>query len=146
MRDLSIAQRQLVEIVKALALDSRILIFDEPTAALSPHESERLFDIIRELAGRGRGVIFVSHRLEEIFSVTDRVTVLREGRVVASGVPTSSLSQPELVRLMVGREVSDIYARQSGKRSRHLRRLRAAGAEPGLAATRARRVIRGPTR
>ncbi|HEX4171124.1 MAG TPA: sugar ABC transporter ATP-binding protein [Acetobacteraceae bacterium] len=113
VRGLSIAQRQLVEIVKALALDSRILIFDEPTAALSPHESERLFDVIRELASRGRGVIFVSHRLEEIFSVTDRVTVLREGRVVASGVPTSSLSQPELVRLMVGREVSDIYARPS---------------------------------
>jgi ribose transport system ATP-binding protein/rhamnose transport system ATP-binding protein len=113
VRDLSIAQRQLVEIAKALALDSRILIFDEPTAALSPHESERLFDIIRELADRERGVIFVSHRLEEIFSVTDRVTVLREGKVVASGVPTPSLSQPELVRLMVGREVSDIYAKQS---------------------------------
>ncbi len=112
VRDLSIAQRQLVEIAKALALDSRILIFDEPTAALSPHESERLFDIIRRLAARGRGVVFVSHRLEEIFSVTDRVTVLREGNVVAGGVPTPSLTQPELVRLMVGREVSDIYARQ----------------------------------
>ena len=113
VRDLSIAQRQLVEIAKALALDSRILIFDEPTAALSPHESERLFDIIRGLAARGRGVVFVSHRLEEIFSITDRVTVLREGHVVAGGVPTPSLTQPELVRLMVGREVSDIYARQS---------------------------------
>ena len=112
VRDLSIAQRQLVEIAKALALDSRILIFDEPTAALSPHESERLFDIIRGLAARDRGVVFVSHRLEEIFSVTDRVTVLREGHVVAAGVPTTSLTQPELVRLMVGREVSDIYARQ----------------------------------
>lgn len=111
VRDLSIAQRQLVEIAKALALDSRILIFDEPTAALSPHESERLFDIIRGLAKRDRGVIFVSHRLEEIFSVTDRVTVLREGRVVADGMPTPSLSQPELIRLMAGREVSDIYAR-----------------------------------
>jgi ribose transport system ATP-binding protein/rhamnose transport system ATP-binding protein len=111
VRDLTIAQRQLVEIAKALALDSRILIFDEPTAALSPHESERLFDIIRGLAGRGHGVIFVSHRLEEIFAVTERVTVLREGKVVADGVPTPSLTQPELVRLMVGREVSDIYAR-----------------------------------
>ena len=112
VRDLAIAQRQLVEIAKALALDSRILIFDEPTAALSPHESERLFDIIRGLAARGRGVVFVSHRLEEIFSVTDRVTVLREGHVVAGGVPTPLLTQSELVRLMVGREVSDIYARQ----------------------------------
>jgi ribose transport system ATP-binding protein/rhamnose transport system ATP-binding protein len=113
VRDLSIAQRQLVEIAKALALDSRILIFDEPTAALSPHESERLFDIIRTLAERGRGVIFVSHRLEEIFAVTDRVTVLREGKVVANGVSTPALTQPELVRLMAGREVSDLYARRS---------------------------------
>jgi len=111
VRELSIAQRQLVEIAKALALDSRILIFDEPTAALSPHESERLFDIIHELTGRGRGVIFVSHRLEEIFSISDRVTILREGRVVVGGVPTPSLTQLELVRLMAGREVSDIYAR-----------------------------------
>jgi ABC-type sugar transport system ATPase subunit len=113
VRELSIAQRQLVEIAKALALDSRILIFDEPTAALSPHESELLFDIIRRLAARGRGIIFVSHRMEEIFSVTDRVTVLREGGVVAGNVPTPSLTQPQLVRLMVGREMADIYARQS---------------------------------
>jgi len=109
--DLSIAQRQLVEIAKALALASRILIFDEPTASLSPHESERLFDSIRGLAVRGRGLIFVSHRLEEIFAVTDRITVLREGAVVADGVPTKSLTQPELVRLMAGRDVADIYAR-----------------------------------
>ncbi len=111
VRDLSIGQRQLVEILKALALDSRIIIFDEPTAPLSPHESELLFDIIRGLAARGRGLIFVSHRLEEIFALTDRVTVLREGRVVADGATTGALTQGELVRLMVGRELSDIYAR-----------------------------------
>ena len=110
VRELSVGQRQLVEIAKALALDSRIIIFDEPTAPLSPHESERLFEIIRRLAGRGRGLIFVSHRLEEIFAVTDRVTVLREGKVVAAGVPTATLTQGELVRLMVGRELSDIYS------------------------------------
>ncbi len=110
VRDLSIGQRQLVEIAKALALDSRIIIFDEPTAPLSPHESERLFEIIRGLAARGRGLIFVSHRLEEIFAVADRVTVLREGKVVSGGVPTATLTQGELVRLMVGRELSDIYS------------------------------------
>jgi len=110
VRDLSIGQRQLVEIAKALALDSRIIIFDEPTAPLSPHESERLFDIIRRLAQRGRGLVFVSHRLEEIFAATDRVTVLREGKVVAGSVPTATLTQGELVRLMVGRELSDIYS------------------------------------
>jgi len=108
---LSIGQRQMVEILKALALDSRIIIFDEPTASLSPLESEMLFGIIRALAGRGHGVIFVSHRLEEIFAVTNRITVLREGRVAAAGIPTDQLAPPELVRLMVGREVSDIYAR-----------------------------------
>jgi ABC-type sugar transport system ATPase subunit len=110
VRDLSIGQRQLVEIAKALALDSRIIIFDEPTASLSLHESERLFDIMRRLAANGHGLIFVSHRLEEIFAVTDRVTVLREGKVVAQGAGTGTLTQGELVRLMVGRELVDIYA------------------------------------
>lgn len=108
--DLSIGQRQLVEILKALALDSRIILLDEPTAPLSPHESEQLFDIMRRLAARGRGLIFVSHRLEEIFAVTDRVTVLREGKLVAAGQATATLNQGELVRQMVGREVADIYA------------------------------------
>jgi len=108
---LSIGQRQLVEILKSLALGSRIVIFDEPTASLSPHEAERLFDIVRALAASGRGLIFVSHRLEEIFAIADRVTVLREGRVVAGNLDTAGLSQGELVRLMVGRELGDIYAR-----------------------------------
>ncbi|WP_201728257.1 sugar ABC transporter ATP-binding protein [Acidocella sp. C78] len=114
--ELSIGQRQLVEILKALALDSRIIIFDEPTAALSPHEAEQLFGLMRSLATRGHGLIFVSHRLEEIFAVTDRVTVLREGRIVASGLATETMQQGELVRLMVGRELQDIYDR--GGRSR----------------------------
>ncbi len=123
--DLSIGQRQLIEILKALALGSRILILDEPTAPLSPHESERLFAIMRRLARQGRGLIFVSHRLEEIFSVTDRLTVLREGQVVASGRETRDLTQGELVRLMVGRELRDVYARGEG--------LMAAAAAPGTA-------------
>jgi ABC-type sugar transport system ATPase subunit len=114
VRELSTGQRQLVEIAKALALDSRIIIFDEPTAPLSPHESETLFEIIRGLAARGRGLIFVSHRLEEIFEVTDRVTILREGQVVAAAVPTTTLTQGELVRLMVGRELSNIYSNPGG--------------------------------
>jgi ABC-type sugar transport system ATPase subunit len=118
VRELSTGQRQLVEIAKALALDSRIIIFDEPTAPLSPHESETLFEIIRGLAARGRGLIFVSHRLEEIFEVTDRVTILREGQVVAAGVPTATLTQSELVRLMVGRELSNIYFNPGSAASR----------------------------
>lgn len=109
--DLSMGQRQLVEILKALALESRIIIFDEPTAPLSPHEAELLFGLMRSLAARGHGLIFVSHRLEEIFAVADRVTVLREGKIVASGLATETLKQGELVRLMVGRELQDIYDR-----------------------------------
>jgi ABC-type sugar transport system ATPase subunit len=111
VRNLSIAQRQMVEMLRALALKSRIIIFDEPTAALSPRESERLFGIMRNLVASERGLIFVTHRLEEIFTVSDRVTVLREGKVMADGVPTKDLTQSELIRLMVGRDLADIYAR-----------------------------------
>ncbi len=117
VRDLAVGQRQIVEILKALALDSRIIIFDEPTAPLSPHETERLFDIIRNLAALGHGLVFVSHRLEEIFALSDRTTVLREGSVAAEAVPTRELTQGELIRLMVGRELSDIYARSDTARS-----------------------------
>ncbi len=108
---LSIGQRQMVEILKALALDSRVIIFDEPTATLSPFESEILFGIMRGLTARGHGLIFVSHRIEEIFGVCDRITVLREGRVVGAGLAASGLTGGELVRLMIGRELPDVYAR-----------------------------------
>jgi ABC-type sugar transport system ATPase subunit len=111
VRDLAIGQRQIVEILKALALNSRIIIFDEPTAPLSPHEADMLFGIIRNLATAGHGLVYVSHRLEEIFALSDRVTVLREGRVAADAVLTGELTQAELIRLMVGREISDIYGR-----------------------------------
>jgi ABC-type sugar transport system ATPase subunit len=110
VRQLSAAQRQLVEIAKALALNANLIIFDEPTASLSPGEVERLFDVIARLKASGCAVIFVSHRLEEVFAIADRLTVLREGRTVAASVETSSLSQPELIRLMVGRELGAIFA------------------------------------
>jgi ribose transport system ATP-binding protein/rhamnose transport system ATP-binding protein len=107
---LSAAQRQLVEIAKALALNAELIIFDEPTASLSPGEVERLFDIITRLRDAGRGIVFVSHRLEEVFAITDRVTVMREGRSVARSLPTSTLSQSDIIRLMVGQELGGIYA------------------------------------
>jgi ABC-type sugar transport system ATPase subunit len=109
VRNLSAAQRQLVEIAKALALNSDLIIFDEPTASLSPGEVERLFEIIIKLRDAGRALGFVSHRLEEVFALTDRVTVIREGRTVAKSVDTAALSQSELIRLMVGREIGAIY-------------------------------------
>ena len=113
VRALSAAQRQLVEIAKALALESDLIIFDEPTASLSPGEVERLFDIMVKLREEGRALAFVSHRLEEVFAVTDKVTVLREGRTVAADLATAELSQTELIRHMVGRELSQIYTQRA---------------------------------
>jgi ribose transport system ATP-binding protein/rhamnose transport system ATP-binding protein len=103
--ELSAAHRQLVEIARIVALDSRVIILDEPTAALSPGESARLFKVMHALREEGRGLIFVSHRLEEIFAVTDRITILRDGSSVESNIVTATLTQAELIHLMVGREV-----------------------------------------
>ena len=107
---LSAAQRQLVEIAKALALDADLIIFDEPTASLSPTEVERLFDIMTRLREGGRALVFVSHRLEEVFAITDRVTIMREGRTVVASRDTATLTQSDLIRYMVGQELGAIYA------------------------------------
>jgi len=111
VRRLSAAQRQLVEIAKALALNADLVIFDEPTASLSPIEVERLFDIMARLRDGGKALGFVSHRLEEVFAITDRVTILREGRTVADGVPTAGLTQNDIIRHMVGRDIGNVYRR-----------------------------------
>jgi ribose transport system ATP-binding protein/rhamnose transport system ATP-binding protein len=130
-RDLSAAQRQLVEIAKALALKANLIIFDEPTASLSPSEVERLFDVIARLESAQCAIVFVSHRLEEVFAISDEITVMREGRTVVASRPTSSLNQTELVRLMVGRDLGSIYAPSSASADTHgepvlsVRRLRA---------------------
>jgi ABC-type sugar transport system ATPase subunit len=113
VRGLSSAQKQLVEIAKALGVDASLLIFDEPTASLSPGEVERLFDVMSRLRASGRGLVFVSHRLEEVFAITDRVTVMREGRTVMNARPTVSLTQAELIRAMVGAELGAIYTREN---------------------------------
>lgn len=109
VRQLSSAQKQLVEIAKALGVDAKLIIFDEPTASLSPGEVDRLFEVMARLRDAGHGLIFVSHRLEEVFSITDRVSVMREGRTVMSGIPTADLTQAELIRAMVGTELGRIY-------------------------------------
>ncbi len=106
---LNTAHRQMVEIAKALAQNSQIIIFDEPTSALTPTEVERLFEIMRGLTAEGKGLAFVSHRLEEIFSITDRVTVLRDGVNICESVPTADLDQAELIRLMIGRDLGDVF-------------------------------------
>ena len=117
VRRLSAAQRQLVEIAKALALEAALIIFDEPTASLSPVEVERLFDTMARLRDAGAALVFVSHRLEEVFAITDRVTVMREGRTVIASQGTASLSQNDLIRGMVGQEIVGIYGAHGAHRA-----------------------------
>lgn len=105
VRGLSMADQQLIEIAKALSVDARVLILDEPTASLSAHEVERLFTIVRQLRDRGVAVLFVSHRLDEVFDLCDWATVFRDGRHVVT-TATSELTTADLVRHMVGRAVS----------------------------------------
>nr|WP_295467021.1 sugar ABC transporter ATP-binding protein [Mesorhizobium sp.] len=102
---LSVADRQLVELARALSTDARILILDEPTAVLSLSEQEKLFVVIRTLREKGLLVLYISHRLEEIFAIADRVSVMRDGTLVATR-EKSTLSSAELVRLMTGREIA----------------------------------------
>jgi rhamnose transport system ATP-binding protein len=114
VRGLSIADQQIVEIAKALSFDARVLIMDEPTAALSGHEVERLFGVVRTLRQRGAAVLFISHRLEEIFAICDTVTVLRDGEVTHDG-DVAGLSTDDLVRRMVGRELSQLFPKQAAE-------------------------------
>ncbi|MGR4854487.1 sugar ABC transporter ATP-binding protein [Streptomyces sp. LARHCF252] len=105
---LGVAQQQVVEIVKALALDARLLIMDEPTAALADHEVDQLYALVRRLQEQGIGVLYVSHRLKEVFDLSSRITVLKDGRAVAT-LDTADTSADQLVRHMVGRELSSYY-------------------------------------
>ncbi len=102
---LSVGERQRVEILKALYQDARVLILDEPTAVLTPEEASTLFETLREMAAESRTVIFISHKLHEVLSVSDRVTVLRAGRLITT-VPTEGASPASLASLMVGHEVA----------------------------------------
>ncbi len=105
VRGLSMADQQLIEIAKALSVEARVLILDEPTASLSAHEVGRLFTIVRRLRERGVAILFVSHRLDEVFSLCDRATVFRDGRHVITA-PTADFTTADLIRHMVGRTVS----------------------------------------
>jgi rhamnose transport system ATP-binding protein len=116
VRNLSMPEQQLVEIACAVGANARIVVFDEPTASLTTREQHLLFAIIRKLRQGGAGIVYVSHRLEEIFTLTDRVTVLRDGQQVRT-CPTSELDEARLIRLMVGRELVQREARQDSTRT-----------------------------
>jgi ribose transport system ATP-binding protein len=122
VRSLSIAQRQIVEIAKALSKKVRILALDEPTAPLTDHEMKNLFKVIRRLKEDGVGIIYISHRLEEIFEIGDRITVLRDGAFVHS-CPVGEADKRSLVRWMVGRELEQEYPKAALERGAELLRI-----------------------
>ncbi len=113
VRTLSVGLKQRVEILKALAIDARILILDEPTAVLSPQEVEGFFTILRKLQADGRAIIFISHKMKEVLSISDRITVLRRGKKVYLG-PTGELTARELAREMIGEEITAVEPSVSG--------------------------------
>ena len=106
--ELNVGNRQRVEIAKALSLDARILIMDEPTAALTESDVERLFDIVRLLRERGVAIVYISHRLNEVFELADRVTVLRDGQYIATQ-DVSETTEPQLISMMVGRTIDNLF-------------------------------------
>src|SRR5262249_49337627 len=108
---LSMPEQQLVEIARALGAQARFLILDEPTASLTKREVDKLFDVIRRLRTQQAGLIYISHRLEELFEIADRVTVLRDGNAVETRAMADA-DRATLIRLMAGREVSQIFPKE----------------------------------
>ncbi|MBE9472183.1 MAG: sugar ABC transporter ATP-binding protein [Chloroflexi bacterium] len=115
VQGLSIAQQQMVEVTKALSLNADLIAMDEPTSALSERETEVLFDVMRSLKAQGVSLIFISHRLGEVFQIADRVTVLRDGQCVGTA-PIAELDEDQVVRMMVGRELGEMYPRTEVQR------------------------------
>jgi ribose transport system ATP-binding protein len=112
IRDLSVAQQQMVEVAKALAVDARLIIMDEPTSALGEDEVETLFAIIDTLKAQGVAIVFITHRLEEVFRIADRVVVLRDGRRVGS-MPIHEATTEKVIHLMVGRDLADMFHKEA---------------------------------
>lgn len=142
---LPLAQRQMVEIAKALSRDARVLAFDEPTSSLSARETEQLFQIIAGLKSRGCAVLYVSHRLEEVFRVCDRASVLRDGRLVRTFESLDGVGRDAIIRAMVGRDIGDVYAyspRVPGAEVLKIDRMEGPGlSEPASLAVRAGEIV-----
>ncbi|WP_217697304.1 sugar ABC transporter ATP-binding protein [Oceanobacillus sojae] len=114
VKDLNVAKRQLVEISKALTRDAKLIVLDEPSAVLGGQELDRLYSVIHQLTKQNIAFIYISHRLSELFEITERVTVLKDGQYVGTE-RTEDISTDQLIRMMVGREVSNIYPEKRGK-------------------------------
>src|SRR5262245_57321968 len=112
VESLSVAQRQIIAIARAASTAARIIIFDEPTSSLTDRETTLLFDMIRRLRSDGIGIIYISHRIEEIFRICDRVTVLRDGRYVATR-PVAETGMGDLIQMMIGRDLGDLFRKET---------------------------------
>ena len=114
MDRLSIGQQQMIEIAKALMIDAKVIIMDEPTAALTQSETQILFQIIKNLKEKGVSIIYISHRMEEIFELSDRITVLRDGQYIATK-RTIDTDMNDVVKMMIGREIGERYPERNSK-------------------------------
>lgn len=122
VKELSIAEKQLVEIARVLAINPKILIMDEPTSSLTLEETHRLFSIIKNLKRKGTSIIFISHRLEEVFEIADRVTVLRDGQYIGTK-EVRNTNIDELIQMMVGRKLEDMYPKIEAKKGKILLKI-----------------------
>ena len=114
LRDLAIASRHLVAIARALSVDAKVVIMDEPTAALSQKEIRELYDLVNQLKAAGKAILFISHKFDEIFEICDRYTVFRDGQMIGEGM-ISDVSNDDLVRMMVGRDVGQVFPKKPAK-------------------------------
>ena len=114
IKELSTAQQQMVAITRALAFDAEIIIMDEPTSAITDREVEQLFRIIRKLKKQNKAIVYISHKMDEIYTLTDRITVFRDGSLIGT-VATSEVTPEKLINMMVGRELNDVYIKTSEK-------------------------------
>ena len=124
--DLSMPQQQMLEIARAIGADARVLIMDEPTASLSDEDAQNLFKVVRRLRSRGVGIIYISHRLDELQAIADRVTVLRDGSTIETR-PMNEVNREELIRLMVGRDLSAIFPKRAVELGETVLELRGVG-------------------
>jgi ribose transport system ATP-binding protein len=131
IKELKVAEQQMIEVAKALSLDARILIMDEPTAALTEHEIKELFTTIRSLRDKGVSIVYISHRMEELFEIGDRVTVLRDGRTVGT-YDVRDMSKSELIRLMVNRELTELFPKERAELGPEVLRVEGLNTQGGL--------------